>query len=186
MRWGTRRFFKRSYDNGETWTDLELLTLRRRILGKNLPLHIQPDIWILPVEYEGLGDVAFMRSADQGQSWKIIDCPGGGAYLDQPTIVQLSNADLLAYMRSWEGFIYETRSQDLGLTWCTPRPTPLPNNNSGIAMLRVASGDLLLAYNPTGLGPEGNLTSMQVYGVGVAARFAHRALQRQATRSCSV
>lgn len=175
---GTRLFFKRSYDNGETWTDLELLTHRRRILGKNKPLHIQPDIWILPVEYEGLGDVAFMRSTDRGQSWKIIDCPGGGAYLDQPTIVQLSNGVLLAYMRSWEGYIYETRSQDLGLTWSTPKPTPLPNNNSGIDMLRIASGDLLLAYNPTRLGPEGNLTSMQVYGVGVAARFAHRALQK--------
>ena len=64
-----------------------------------------PEIWILPVEYEGLGDVAFMRSTRQ-ESGRSYDCLGGGAYLDQPTLVQLSNGDLMAYMRSWEGFIY--------------------------------------------------------------------------------
>ena len=175
---GTRMFMKRSYDLGLTWTDLEILTRRRRILGKNKPIFIKPSVWILPMEYEGLGNVAFMRSANGGKTWKIIDCGGGGAYLDQPTLVQLSNGDLLAYMRSWEGYIYATCSHDLGLTWDKPSPTGLPNNNSGIDMVRLASGKLVLAYNPTALGATGNLTSSDLYGVGVALRFAHSALKK--------
>jgi predicted neuraminidase len=162
---GTRMFFKRSYDLGESWTDLEIFTTRRRILGKNKPIHIErSDIWILPVEYEGIGDVAFMRSTDGGQHWKVIDRSGEGSYLDQPTVVQLGNGDLVAYTRSWEGYIYETRSTNLGLTWSTPTPTALLNPNSGIDMVRLLSGKLVLAFNPVALGPHGDLTVEQPSG----------------------
>jgi len=179
---GTRMFLKRSYDLGETWTDLEILTNRRRILGKNKPIKVEPDIWILPVEYEGIGDVAFMRSVNSGKSWRIIDRPGLGAYLDQPTIVQLRDETLLTYMRSWEGYIFETRSYDKGLSWSEPRPTSLLNPNSGIDMVALRSGELALVYNPTALGSEGNLTvdnSTQTSHTksGVTASFAHEDLQ---------
>jgi predicted neuraminidase len=175
-------FFKRSDDLGSSWTDLEILTSRRRILGKNKPICIDPCTWILPVEYEGIGDVAFMRSVNGGKSWKIIDRPGLGAYLDQPTVVQLRDGSLLAYMRSWEGYIFETRSNDKGLTWTEPIPTILPNPNSGIDMTALHSGELALVYNPTALGSGGNLTvdhssSDQQENAGVAALFDHDDLQ---------
>lgn len=176
---GTRMFLKRSYDLGQSWTDLEIFITRRRILGKNKPLHIlEPDIWILPVEYEGDGDVAFMRTTNGGKSWKIIDCRGEGAYLDQPTVVQLGNSDLLAYMRSWEGYIYQTRSQDLGLTWTRPAPTALLNPNSGIDMVRLQSGKLVLAYNPVGLGPKGDLVVEKVAGERVPVQQNRKALSQ--------
>lgn len=179
---GTRMFFKRSYDLGETWTDLAILTNKRRILGKNKPIKIDPDIWILPVEYEGIGDVAFMRSVNGGKSWRVIDRTGSGAYLDQPTIVQLSDGTLLAYMRSWEGYIFETRSLDKGLSWSEPSPTALPNPNSGIDMVALRSGELALVYNPTALGAEGNLTMdnsahFSRTQSGVAASYTHQDLQ---------
>lgn len=168
---GTRMFFKKSYDLGKTWKDLAILPTRRRILGKNKPLHIvHPDIWIMPMEYEGLGDAAFMRSVNQGKTWKTIDCPGSGAYLDQPTLVQLGNGDLLSLMRSWEGNIYKTISHDLGLTWTTPIPTQLLNPNSGIDMVRLRSGKIVLAQNPVGFGPKGELTVDIVDGIRVPAR----------------
>lgn len=176
---GTRMFFKRSFDAGHTWSDLEILTNRRRILGKNKPLFIPPATWIIPVEYEGIGDVAFLRSVNNGRSWRIIDRPGEGAYLDQPTLVQLSDGSLLAYMRSWEGHIFETRSNDLGRTWSTPSPTPLLNPNSGIDMLRMRSGRLVLLYNPVGLGAKGDLTVSRLGGKSVIERYDLRLLNRQ-------
>jgi predicted neuraminidase len=177
---GTRLFFKRSYDQGQSWTDLEIFTTRRRILGKNKPLHIaESDLWILPMEYEGLGDVAFMISSNRGRSWKIVDRTGEGAYLDQPTVVQLGSGEILAYLRSWEGYIYETRSSDLGESWSKPIPTQLKNPNSGIDMIRTRSGKIILAYNPVSLGPKGDLTTdttikdrEQVQNARVALRYA--------------
>jgi predicted neuraminidase len=167
---GTRMFLKRSYDLGETWTDLEIFTTRRRILGKNKPIYIaRSRVWILPVEYEGTGDVAFMRSVDHGKHWKVIARPGAGAYLDQPTVVELSDGTVLAYMRSWEGNIYESRSNDDGLNWSVPTQTALPNPNSGIDMVRLQSGALVLALNPVALGPHGDLT-VQHAATGVRAQ----------------
>lgn len=156
---GTCLFFTRSHDLGRTWTELERLTRRPRILGKNKPLHIDPDVWILPVEYEGLGEVAFLRSTDRGRRWRLTGRSAGRAYLDQPTLVQLGNGDLLAYMRSWQGTIYQSRSTDQGRSWSPPVSTKLLNPNSGIDMVRLRSGKLVLAFNPVGLGPNGDLTA---------------------------
>lgn len=155
---GTLLFVKRSYDNGETWTDLELFLERRGVLGKNKPVFLEPEIWIIPAEHEEKWEVTFLRSEDNGHSWQLVDCPGKGARLHQPTIVQLSSGELLAYMRSWEGWVYETRSYDTGRSWLPAAPTPLPNNNSGIDMVRLHSGRLALALNPVALGPDGDLT----------------------------
>ncbi len=132
----------------------------------------------MPMEYEGLGDAAFMRSVNQGKTWKTIDCLGEGAYLDQPTVVQLANGDLLSLMRSWEGFIYKTCSHDLGLTWTAPVPTKLLNPNSGIDMVRLNSGKIVLAYNPVGLGPNGDLTVDIVAGSRVPIRQNMKELRK--------
>jgi predicted neuraminidase len=159
---GTRLFLKRSYDFGHTWTDLEIFTTRKRVLGKNKPLFIKPNTWIIPVEYEGTGDVAFMRSTNIGKTWQIISCRREGVYLDQPCIVELASGELLSLMRSWEGYIYQTKSADLGKTWSLPEPTGLHNPNSGIDMVKLDDTRILLAYNPTALGPEGNMTSFNL------------------------
>lgn len=41
-------------------------------------------------------------------------------------------------------------STDNGKTWCEAQPTSLPNNNSGIDLVRTPSGVLVLAWNPVG------------------------------------
>ncbi len=158
---GTRLFLKRSYDFGQTWTDLEVFTDRERILGKNKPVALTDDIWIIPVEYEGYGQIAFMRTENKGVDWQIIDCENGGFYLDQPCVAVLDNGELLSLIRSWEGFIFETRSRDKGLTWSSPKATSLYNPNSGIDLVDI-NNKLVLVYNPTALGLEGNLTSEDV------------------------
>jgi len=52
------------------------------------------------------------------------------------------------YTRSTEGAIYRSDSQDGGLTWCEAYPTELPNNNSGLDLVRMDQGILALVYNP--------------------------------------
>jgi len=157
-RGGTRLFLKRSYDNGHTWTDLETFLQRGGVLGKNKPMHLPPAIWLVPAEYEREWQVVFIRSADNGQRWSLVEPPGQKPCLHQPSLVRLGSGELLAYMRSWEGFVYQTRSRDQGLTWTPPEPTEILNNNSGIDLLRLRSGRLVLACNPVGLGKDGKAT----------------------------
>ena len=45
--------------------------------------------------------------------------------------------------------IYITRTTDAGRHWTAPRPSGLPNPNSGLDALRLSDGRLLLAFNDT-------------------------------------
>lgn len=148
----TRLFMKRSYDEGETWKDLELLIDDKGILGKNKPF-IEDNLVILPVEREDYWNVKFLRSTDRGERWQLIGDLGreSGIRVIQPTIIRLKSGDLMAYMRSQENFIFVSYSKDDGSHWSEPTPTTLPNNNSGIDMVKLASGRLALAYNPSPL-----------------------------------
>lgn len=157
---GSRLFLKRSYDEGRTWSDMSIFWDEGGLLGKNKPIHLRsrPSAWIVPVEWEDDYVCAFLRTEDYGRSWDLVGDLGrmSGVRVDQPTIVELSgDGRLLAYMRSWEGHIYESRSGDFGATWSEPTATELPNNNSGIDMVRLSNGDLVLAHNPTALGSDG-------------------------------
>jgi predicted neuraminidase len=175
---GTKLFLKRSYDLGHTWTDLEIFIEQKGILGKNKPISLNEDVWILPVEYENLGDIAFLRTKNAGKDWQLIDCESDGIYLDQPCIAELDNGELLSLIRSWEGYIYETRSTDNGLSWSKPVPTKLNNPNSGIDVINVKNQKLVLAYNPTALGTEGNLTSSDAPGERTPIHENQRALAK--------
>lgn len=148
----TRLFIKRSYNEGRTWTDLELFTDHQGILGKNKPFH-QNSIWVIPVENEHTWKAKFLYSEDNGQSWELVGNLGEkiNAHLIQPTIVKTKDSTLMAYMRSQEDYIFKSFSRDMGKTWSKPQPTSLPNNNSGIDMVRLKSGNLVLVYNPTKL-----------------------------------
>ena len=47
--------------------------------------------------------------------------------------------------------IYRSDSKDGGNTWTEAYATELPNNNSGIDMIRSEDGKLFLVYNPVGV-----------------------------------
>lgn len=147
----TYLFLKRSSDGGETWTDLELLIERPGILGRNLPFQ-DDELLLIPAEYESSWTPVFLRSEDGGKSWKLKgDFDKGTNHLIQPAVVELSSGNLLAYLRSQEGYIFQTISKDRGKHWSTPESTTLPNNNSGIDLVSLENKKLLLAYNPTGI-----------------------------------
>ena len=66
----------------------------------------------------------------------------------QPVIWQEMGGRLHMYMRSTEGYIYSSVSDDEGQHWTEPEPTELYNNNSGFDVIRVPGGRLFMACNP--------------------------------------
>lgn len=70
-------------------------------------------------------------------------------YLVQPTVVSLGGENLLVFFRDRrKENIYMARSYDGGRTWTDPKPTALPNNNSGIHAARLKSNDILIVRDP--------------------------------------
>lgn len=74
--------------------------------------------------------------------------------LIQPTVISLGGQHLRFYARGSSniGRICIADSFDAGQTWSTPRALDLPNPNSGIDVVRLEDGRIVLVYNPT---PEG-------------------------------
>ncbi len=65
----------------------------------------------------------------------------------QPTLWEDENG-LHMLVRTGCGYIYRSDSKDKGKTWCKAYETPLKNPNSGIDVVRLDNGILVLIMNP--------------------------------------
>ena len=80
----------------------------------------------------------------------------------QPVIWHEMNSRLHMFMRSTEGYLYESASDDGGKVWTSPRATRLFNNNSGFDLIRTPGGRLFMACNPV-RGNWGERTPLTLY-----------------------
>jgi predicted neuraminidase len=97
-------------------------------------------------------------SKNEGKTWKkskLIDFDRkryglkNGKYggVIQPTLWESTDGNVHMLLRSTAGFIFRSDSIDYGETWSQAYPIELPNNNSGIDILKTR-GLLFLVYNP--------------------------------------
>ena len=67
----------------------------------------------------------------------------------QPSLWE-DGAGVHALLRTSQGYLYRTDSEDLGRSWSQPASSGIPNNNSGIDLVKAPDGTLYLACNPVG------------------------------------
>ena len=115
---------------GITWNRTALLSLN--LLALNIPAAEEE-------EPESLPDPVSLPAVSP-QSFN-------GRGVIQPVIWQ-DKGRLHMYMRSTEGYIYSSVSDDEGKHWTEPQPTELYNNNSGFDVIRTPGGRLFMACNP--------------------------------------
>jgi predicted neuraminidase len=141
-------YMKKSSDRGKTWSEPVLmfdypgLMLRSRA-------HVLEKRIIIPAYDENTWQSRMIISDDDGASWRLtapMISPNGNIH---PNLVPLSDGRLLCYLRTGGkgGVIWRSESSDGGETWSALTETSLPNPNSGIDLLRLASGRMALAYN---------------------------------------
>lgn len=108
--------------------------------------------WLCSDSVNGLaGDpTVFQISEDEGKTWRQVDMPDSHGRVHANVVELDDKGHLAAFMRSREAdYIYRSESMDFGETWSKPVPTILPNNNSSISAIKLKSGRLAIAYNPT-------------------------------------
>lgn len=66
----------------------------------------------------------------------------------QPSLWQSVDGSVHMLLRSSEGFVFRADSEDEGESWSAAHALSLPNNNSGLDLVRLADGRLLLVCNP--------------------------------------
>lgn len=147
---------QRSLDNGFSWSQPDVLFGREGSFCRQ-PIQVLANgrwifgNWLCSDSESGLaGDPTVLQiSDDQGVTWQMVEMPGSRGRV-HANVVELEPGHLAAFMRSRAAdFIYRSVSDDNGSTWSPPRATSLPNNNSSISALKLHSGRIAIAYNPT-------------------------------------
>lgn len=152
-----RLMVRTSNDNGHTWTADEEIPNSFAWLPRNAPLTLKDGRFTLPTSghvdsvYAGF----LLVLEPDNRTWKRIGLMPGG---EQPTVIQRDNGELLCLMRGHPR-VKQSVSSDGGVTWTTPRNTELNCPDSGIAMTKLKSGRVLLAYNDT---PESDRTPFNI------------------------
>ena len=168
-----KTWYMESKDGGETFTEPKELVPGDEAGGrgpvKNKPVRLADGTVLAPASLEGETWDAFVDiSTDDCRTWEMsslvpvrrssydihmVDRPYDKHYLFgkgviQPTLWQDAGGEVHMLLRSTSSRIFRSDSADGGRTWCTAYDTGLPNNNSGIDLVRMKNGDLILVYNP--------------------------------------
>ena len=148
--------YQKSFDRGLTWSEPELLFDEQGSFCRQ-PIQVLSNgrwifgNWVCSLDVNDLsGDPTIFRvSDDQGASWRSVEMPESKGRV-HANIVELKKGHLVSFMRSrFADNIYRSESNDYGSSWSVPEPIILPNNNSSISALKLESGRIAIAYNPT-------------------------------------
>lgn len=149
-------YYRTSTDCGNSWSESRLFCERQGLMFRSRPLLLPTGRLILPAYDEIDWTGVCYLSDDRGATWRPsgpMAAPKGYGCI-QPAVVQRRDGTLCAYLRTGsEGTcIWRSESRDGGETWSQCTPTPWPNPNSGIDLIRATSGGWILACNPISRG----------------------------------
>lgn len=121
-------------------------------------LVLEDGAWLLPLfrcvprpgeKWTGSHDVAaWATSSDCGNSWQYREVADsiGSVHM---SALRLGGDDMAAfYRRRQADQVHRSHSSDGGRSWSAPVATDVPNNNSSIAAITLASGEVALICNP--------------------------------------
>ena len=143
-------------DAGRTWSDPAVV--RPHVFCRSNGIRLLSGELLLPVYESPSNNGGVLRSADEGKTWQFIggiSCPAGAG---EPTIAETPSDGILMMLRTRDGFLWQTRSRDRGITWDPPAQLSLKAATSSHHLLRLRDGRLALTHNESPASFRTNLT----------------------------
>lgn len=144
-----------SADQGRSWSPSRRLTLSPFFnlgeLVRNQPVALSDATWVVPIYQELLGrvpELLWLGESAAGLRAAKTRIDGGRAGY-QPALAALSPTSALAFQRDYSTHrrISLARTDDGARAWSVPQPLNLPNPNSGLTVLRLTDGRIVLIFN---------------------------------------
>jgi predicted neuraminidase len=148
--WEASKIYERtSDDNGYSWSEPRVLADKTGWMIRNNIVRLPGGRFLLPTYTEISRESLGWISGDGFRTWEEFKVPVTEPANSQPAMAYLGGTRLIMAARHWgiPGNIWMSFSDDLGKTWLAPRKTRFKNPDSGINMIALKSGALILAYN---------------------------------------
>jgi len=145
-------FLKRSDDGGATWGAPELLP--NRVVGpaKNKPLELADGTLLCPSSVEKPGrdkewSCYVEATRDGGLTWERRGPIELDGRIIQPALFLDRKQNVHMVIRTRKHYMAVSSSDQRGKEWSRPRLTAIPCPNTGLDVVRLKDGRLLLVYN---------------------------------------
>lgn len=137
-----------SDDQGETWNEPRILIDELGYMTRNEPIYLSNGVLLLPL-YDERDWSSLMYLTKNFEEWVFSDKIRCSTGCIQPSVVELSDNTLLAYMRRGRNgkYAWMSISRDFGKTWSQSEETKLKNPNSAIELIKLKNGNLLTVFN---------------------------------------
>lgn len=157
--------FRTSDDDGRTWSPVELIRPvndpEYRGIAAMQPCETDRGTWLVSTHAEiwrtpkGIETRQYLlRSEDQGHTWELLPGPGdqgwaapGFGRMDEGVPIALGDGKVVMQIRTPEGHLWQTWSEDDGKTWSEPRPTTLVHPDAPPMVFTLADGKTLAAFH---------------------------------------
>jgi len=160
--WSAGRAF--SEDQGRTWSPVEHLPAGLVGPVRAKPLVLENGTIVSGSSVESYRSWAcwIERSTDNGRTWTkhgpitvpLSANPDQTHGIIQAVVVPMGGRRLRLFARSTPtiGRVCVSDSEDLGVTWTEAHPIDLPNPSTGVDVVRLKDGRLVMVYNHTAKG----------------------------------
>lgn len=154
---------KISKDAAQTWSDPFILADERGMMVRSQPILLNCGDYLLPIYHETGHDTElvgpdttslFLRCDPKTMKWTETNRIASRIGNLQPSVVQIDDDYLIAYMRRGGGYdpredawMVRSESRDGGRTWSEGIETSFPNPNAATEFIKLDSGSLVLVYN---------------------------------------
>jgi predicted neuraminidase len=150
-------FARTSTDNGATWSKPEMMPAGFWGPVRAKPIRLANGTILAGTSVESFRNWSpFVdRSADDGETWTRsngFQVPGKFGQI-QPALFEVDGGTVVALMRSRDPrVVCRSESKDGGVTFTPAEPTQLPNPSTGVDVVKVADGSVLMICNPVERG----------------------------------
>lgn len=154
LQYTSRIVCKKSTDGGYTWGKVQTLFEGPGAFCRQKIQVLKNGRWVFgnwlcfDDDTRNGSDISVLRiSDDKGHTWKTVEVPGSRGCVHM-NVVEREEGHLIGFFRSRSADrIYRAESFDFGDTWSVPTATELPNNNAGISVIPLLSGNIAIAYD---------------------------------------
>jgi BNR repeat-like domain len=138
-------FMRYSDDSGKTWS--EPVNVAPQHGSRTNGIKLSSGELLLPME-DFVGKAAsVLKSVNGGKTWKLVGRITSPAGADEPSIAELSSGRILMVLRTVDGNLWTSRSNDRGESWSLAKKTGLTATPTSANLIRLRDGRLVLTHD---------------------------------------